>query len=422
LVAGDQLLPGILPDIMQVVTCFQCASQAQIAPNAYLCPFCGEDLQHLLLPETVVEFFQASAYALSERGEIGAALAEAERGLTYVDNSELHLLAAILSKQLGRYDRMRQHVAAISVDDSLRGEGEWLLRSHQDRERALQEAARQPRSQLPTPLPVLSTPGTTFLEELLGGTAPAATTNQRTHGQAVASVAIVVVALTLVTASWWWIGPGTLVGSRWLGGELSSADGSGTTPTQPAVQPATPVQASLTATPAAQTVNELPTAIVLPTATPTPAVPANLVQVAAQTPEVADANPKRVIVVETNIFDLKRYLNNQGYPELAELAIDARLHGDVLVLQGIVHLDVQRRDLLEITAAIPGVHEVNAIDLLLRPLPTYVVQEGDTLWSIVYNIYGDVEMLDEFAAYNQAILPSPDALAQGIELKVLPIQ
>jgi nucleoid-associated protein YgaU len=115
-------------------------------------------------------------------------------------------------------------------------------------------------------------------------------------------------------------------------------------------------------------------------------------------------------------------LNDQGYPELAALAIDARLQGDVLVLQGIVHLDIQRRDLLEITAAIPGVREINAVDLLLRPQPTYVVQEGDTLWSIVYNIYGDVEMLDEFAAYNQAILPSPDALAQGLELKVLPVQ
>jgi hypothetical protein len=407
---------------MQVVTCFQCASQAQIAPNAYHCPFCGEDLQHLLLPETVVDFFQASAYALSERGELGAALAEAERGLTYVDNSELHLLAAILSKQLGRHDRMRQHVAAIPVDDSLRSEAEWLLRSHQDRTRALHEAARQPRSQSPTPLPILSAPGTTFLEELLGGAAPAAATNQRTYGQAVASVAIVVVAVILVAASWWWIGPGTLTGNRWLGGELSSADGTAATSTQPAVQPATPSQAVSTDTPAVQVVNDIPTAVVLPTATPTSAVPANLVQVAAQTPEVADSNPRRVMVVETNIFDLRRYLNDQGYPELAALAIDARLQGDVLVLQGIVHLDIQRRDLLEITAAIPGVREINAVDLLLRPQPTYVVQEGDTLWSIVYNIYGDVEMLDEFAAYNQAILPSPDALAQGLELKVLPVQ
>jgi nucleoid-associated protein YgaU len=78
--------------------------------------------------------------------------------------------------------------------------------------------------------------------------------------------------------------------------------------------------------------------------------------------------------------------------------------------------------LLEIAQAIPGVLEVNAVNLLLRPLPTYTVQVGDTLWSIVYNIYGDVERLDEFAAHNRDVLPAPDALAPGIELKVLPVQ
>src|SRR5688572_31015124 len=98
---------------MQAVTCFQCGRGTTIAPNAYLCPFCGADLQHLLLAETVADFFQARAHDSSERGELGAALAEAERGLTYADSSELHLLAAILAKQLGRPDRMRHHVAAI---------------------------------------------------------------------------------------------------------------------------------------------------------------------------------------------------------------------------------------------------------------------------------------------------------------------
>ena len=125
---------------MQAVTCFQCGRDVTVAPNHFVCSHCGADLQHLLLPETVATYFQARAHESSERGELGAALAEAERGLTYADSSELHLLAAILAKQLGRHDSMRQHVAAIPVDDSLRSEAEWLLRSHQDRERALQEA------------------------------------------------------------------------------------------------------------------------------------------------------------------------------------------------------------------------------------------------------------------------------------------
>lgn len=50
------------------------------------------------------------------------------------------------------------------------------------------------------------------------------------------------------------------------------------------------------------------------------------------------------------------------------------------------------------------------------------VQDGDTLWSVVFNIYGNVERLDEFAAYNRNVLPSPDALAPGMELRTLPVQ
>src|SRR5690606_15006886 len=96
--------------------------------------------------------------------------------------------------------------------DSLRGEAEWLLRSHQDRERALLEAARLAQTPLPAARMVSPAPAESFLEELLGGDAPAIQANQRTYGQAVASVAIVVVAITMVAASWWWIGPGALTG------------------------------------------------------------------------------------------------------------------------------------------------------------------------------------------------------------------
>jgi hypothetical protein len=147
-----------------------------------------------------------------------------------------------------------------------------------------------------------------------------------------------------------------------------------------------------------------------------------LVQVGVETPVLADSNPSRVVVVESTSFDIRQYLREEGFAELAELAIDARLQGETLLLQGFVHLDVQRRQLLEIASTIPGVREVSAVDLLLRPLPTYVVQTGDTLWSIVFNIYGGVDRLDEFAAYNRDLLPSPDALRPGMELRVLPVQ
>jgi nucleoid-associated protein YgaU len=397
-----------------------------IAPNAHQCSYCGADLQHLLLPETIADFFQARANASSERGEFGAALAEAERGLTYADSSELHLLAAILAKQLGRPERMRHHVAAIPVDDTLRNEAEWLLRSHQDRERALQEANRSAPAAQASYLPPMPEQSHTLLEELLGGHSPDYNPPKRTYAQAVASVAIVVVAITMVAASWWWIGPGTLPGSRageqgerTTAGLGSNSEGSASqaTPLPVATQSAdangiAPNRGlAVTATP-----------FLLPTPTPTPSIPANLVQAAAGTPELADSNPSHVVLVQSTSFDIRQYLRDKGEVELAQLTIDARIQESTLVLQGFVQLDLQRRQLIELARGVPGISQVNTIDLLLRPMPTYIVQEGDTLWSIVYNIYGTVDRLDEFAAYNRDVLPSPDAIKPGMQLKVLPVQ
>ena len=412
---------------MQAVTCFQCGRDSWIAPDAFVCQHCGEDLQHLLLSERVAHYFQARAHEFSERGELGAALAEAERGLTYADSSELHLLAAILAKQLGRHDRMRQHVAAIAVDDSLRGEAEWLLRSHQDRARALQEAARHG--------PVLAVipnkaqaPADDFLDELLRGQTTVESTPKHDYGQAVASVAIIVVAITLVAASWWWLGPGMQRGLEADGSQAANATTSPTTsPTTSTVanragatSVVLPVQLASNTPAPTPVVVTTPTFVLLPT--PTPALPANLVQAGEDAPELADSSPSSVVVVESSIFNIRQYLREQGYAELAALTVDARVQGETLMLQGFVHLDVQRRQLIEIARAVPGVREVNAVNLLLRPLPTYVVQMGDTLWSIVFNIYGNVDRLDEFAAYNRDVLPSPDALRPGMELRVLPVQ
>lgn len=408
-----------------------------IAPDNHLCPQCGEDLQHLLLPQTVADHFQARAHDFSERGEFGAALVEAERGLTYADSSELRLLAAILAKQVGRHDRMRHHVSAIPVDDSLRGEAEWLLRSHQDRERALQEVVRHTQSQQGTGLSTNPTAGAAFLEELLGSSASQPIKpNKRNQGQLVASGALIAVAVVIVVASWWWIGPGAL--PRQEASSPSSSEqallgdgdaaGQGSTLTASATSVAAPSMPTTSAPPTAiqptaTSAEAVATAVILlPTPTPSPAIPDNLVQAETETPELADSNPNRaVVIVSANGFDLQQYLRELGYTQLAELKIDARIQGQTLVLTGFVHLDAQRRELIEIARSVPGVRDVNSVDLLLRPLPTYVVQQGDTLWSVVYKIYGSADRLDEFAAHNRDILPSPDALAPGMELKVLPV-
>ena len=385
---------------MVQVICSQCGTPADITPDESLCSGCGEDLQHLLPVDDVVGYFRDRVQEFWTGGDVTSALAETERGLTFVDSSDLHLLAALLAKQLARFDLMRRHVAAIPVDDSLRGEAEWLLRAHQDRQRALREAAQAEQAAQIGP-DVQRDP---FLDDLLGKP-PAPSAPRRSPWAMVLSAALVAVAGVLVVGSWWWFGPGAVQ------------------PTPPARQAAevlpTRVEATNTPMPPTPTVGAAP---ILPTATSTPVVDPNLVLATPEPSGVADANPRVALLVTVTPYDLAGFLVALGETELAALPITARIQDERLILQGFVHLDAQRRRLVQLLQGVPNVREVVAVELLLRPLPTYVVQPGDTLWSIVFSIYGDVERLDEFYAYNVDVLPSPDALAPDMVLKVMPLR
>ena len=151
-------------------------------------------------------------------------------------------------------------------------------------------------------------------------------------------------------------------------------------------------------------------------ATPPPAVdaPADLVMKPTEDGQVAQNSPPHVVVVSAAPFDLKTYLREVGRPDLALLQVRAQMQDGKLILRGMVTLDVQRRELLTTVEQAPGIEDVNAVDLLLRPQPTYTVQEGDTLWTIVYDIYGNVDRLEEFFEYNRDVLPSPDAVSVGL--------
>jgi nucleoid-associated protein YgaU len=195
---------------------------------------------------------------------------------------------------------------------------------------------------------------------------------------------------------------------------------------QPETEPAT-IQADASPTPAP--VQPSPTAAVTPVTPtpvpqPTPAVPEDLVLQVTETPALADSRPGSAVTAAGtgNGFDLRKYLLDAGFPELAELPIEARLQDGKLILQGLVFMDVQRRDLLSLLSQTPGIQDVNAVDVLLRPKATYTVQEGDTLWSIVYDIYGDVERLEEFSAANLDVVPQPGLLRVGDVLKVPPVE
>jgi hypothetical protein len=128
---------------MHEVTCFHCGHVANISPDVDRCPVCTTDLKHLIPPDDASRYFYERAAEMAAAGEITLALLEVERGLDYHPSSELHLLAALLSQRLGNLPQMRQHVAAIAVDDILRPEAEWLLRSHQVDMGALRQGAKK---------------------------------------------------------------------------------------------------------------------------------------------------------------------------------------------------------------------------------------------------------------------------------------
>ena len=127
---------------MQEVTCPQCANIVHITPDSPLCNICGTDLDELVSPEFAAGYFYKRASDMATAGRKQQALTEVNRGLTYNDTSDLRLLGAILANQLGDFGQMRNHVAAIPVDDALREEGEWMLRSHQAKRRAQRTSSK----------------------------------------------------------------------------------------------------------------------------------------------------------------------------------------------------------------------------------------------------------------------------------------
>ncbi|MFZ1752642.1 MAG: hypothetical protein WAU10_02820, partial [Caldilineaceae bacterium] len=125
------------------LTCHDCGSAIYISAEEPNCPSCGTELgSYLRALEYVRECYQqASEETLA--GDHDRALSILAQGLSAVNASELHLLAALIHRKQGEYDGMLRHVAAIPVDDPLRSEGEWLLRSHQQKQRAVRQSQKE---------------------------------------------------------------------------------------------------------------------------------------------------------------------------------------------------------------------------------------------------------------------------------------
>lgn len=387
---------------MLAATCFHCGHAVEISPDADRCEACGANLRRLISAQEASRYFYMRAAELSARGEVAAALAEVQRGLAYQPSSELHLLGAILCKRLQRPEEMRHHVAAIPVDDVLRGEAEWLLRSSQARQR-VPSHSRHAQAEAPLSdaelLPVM-------MEEVR----PSPMTRRARWPGLITNLSV---ALLVVIGGWWlWTNP-----PAWLEGMLTAAPIADLLPAE--APPASPSPTN-TAAPVEipTTVPPMVTVLPAPTATPlaTPIVAPDLVQ---QAEMLAAASPQAIIVAPA--FDLKTMLIEAQHPELAE-TLTGRREGNLLVVEGTVTSVEAREELAALLARLPGIEEVSLVNVLVRPPSTYTVVEGDSLWAISVKLYGNPDRTQTLFEANQDVLSSANDLRVGMILRVPPLE
>ncbi len=387
---------------MPAVTCFQCGHTVEISPDAERCELCGTNLRRLISAEQASRYFYRRAADLSAKGDVGEAQNEVQRGLAYQPSSELHLLGAILCKRQARYDDMRHHIAAIPVDDVLRGEAEWMLRSHQARQRQPVDP-RRAQEQAPPPDDEL-------LPTLMDEVRPSPHQAPR-RSPLPALVAFMAMMALLVLLGWyfWQEQPSWLAGLR----PAPSVAAPAAQPILPSPEKAaaTLVPVELIApTTAAATATEIPP-------TPTAAVSPDLAEQAAE--PIAASSPEAV--VQSKPYDLRTVLIEAQRPDLAE-NVTGRLEGGTLVIEGSVASEAARAELEELVLRLPGVDAASVVNVLVRPPSTYTVKEGDSLWTISLELYGTPDRIEDLFAANRDILPSANALSVGMVLTVPPVE
>jgi nucleoid-associated protein YgaU len=355
-----------------------------------------------------VRAYYQQAGELAASGDNQAALAVIRRGLQSYDAAELHLLGAILCRRLGQVDEMRRHVAAIPVDDSLRAEAEWLIRS-------------QPASDDRAGVPDVDDPA---LAALLTPPVPPAEPYPLPRRKS----RWVTLAIVLTAIAFTWLLTQLDLLPRDVALSPSASPEMAATVVPPAADQ-DPVGASQgitadttreEASPAGDATEATAPATKQPVLLPTPTISPDLVQQPTEPQPLAaaeDSGPNG-----TTQFDLAAYLTELGNEELADLGVTANLDDDRLGLTGYVATFVQREELLEVAQTLPGIEEVNATELYIRPPATYTVQEGDSLWSITYNVYGDMTRMQDVYQANRDVMASPESLTIGMILQLPPYE
>jgi hypothetical protein len=379
----------------------------------------------LLPSEGSAEDYYSSAVQLAEAGELDSAAAEIERGLELDENSDLHLLAAIVAKRRGDYDGMRRHVAAIPLDDSLRSEGEWLLRSHQEQQRAKRSggkqvvASGQDTAQEGTLLP--------FVGETPRSTAERTQRRRAPAGSLIAIVVVVVLAAIIFGGLVFSEIPEAIrerIAEQFPGPpeEAVPMDGEPIVERSEADFSTGGVLSETVTLTDSDGINGLPVVTIVDTPEP---LPAEVVTGSALvTAPVEAATPEALItdaVGSAVAFDIKALLEDEGYEDLAARTLYARWVGTTLVLEGTVATTEERDRLLRLAQTIEGADEVDSIALEVRPPETHVVRPGDNLWFIAARYYGDdPKKVEEIYQLNREKLLSRDSLPVGTELLLPP--
>lgn len=381
-------------------SCPQCGSQVAVLLPSVTCARCGQDLAPLLPADELADALYQLAAQQARQGNVAAALSVLEQGLARVERSDLRLLAALLYRGQGNYEAMRRHVAAIPLDDVLRSEAEWLIRSHQARVRQEREQAKGQSAQ------------------------PSQVSTGSWPQMKMAWLGVPLILVLVVGAVTVWTAARAPSDSAALGGEAPRVPA--TSETRPIPQ-ITAVASPTTAPTSPPTVTPWPKMVTAPgqpdMAAAPPTVDDQTVSPVGTPVAEAVASTGLAEVIQIAVdqpVDLAPYLEAQGRPDLAALPVEAVLRDGQLIVRGVVPFTRQRIELLALLSQYPGVNEVRAVDLVVRLPETYVVQPEDTLWTIAYQLYGDGTLWPLLVEANPDVLSDPTRLAPGMEIVVPP--
>lgn len=426
------------------LACPNCGAPVEVTSPFANCPACDADVASHYTAAEMTRTVYHRALEHYSMGNDEAALEGIQQGIEALEAPELYLLAALIYRKRGDFKEMREHVAAIPADDVLRGEGEWLLRSHQEQlQLGRREEARRRGKAKGTQLAV-GKASRQFSTEYY----PAPLTDKQIAKKGAVKSRrnrlpwAVPIALALLAVIFFAQGTGdslsfALRQLRAVPAELNALFESFSrsepeVETNPAIAPDTgeevsaaavevtptlpPAQPTATSPPTAQAVQQSTAATPAPTLAPEPTP--TVAQ--SETPDVAATI---VAVARAQSFNLADFLNERARPDLAALEVRASWAAGAppgeLTLAGTTSFASDKNDLLELAAQIEGVTSINHDELMVELPETYLVQAGENLRQIANRLYGDPDRWSEIYEANQDLIgEDPNNLWVGLSLTV----